>query len=83
VIEDREPFVLHCGWDDWQDIQDLPAEPLPFGLWGVTIASERQAGRSVLNFIRRYGDRWEQGDHAVAIVDAPRTVTLVHAEKSP
>jgi glucoamylase len=81
VIEDSQPFTLHCGWDGWQSVEDLQSEPLPFGLWGVEIAPERQVGRSALNFVRRYGDRWEVGDQTVAFVDAALPRTLVHADQ--
>jgi glucoamylase len=81
LIEDGQPFTLHCGWDGWQSVEDLQSEPLPFGLWGVEIAPERQVGRSALNFVRRYGDRWEVGDQTVAFVDAALPRTLVHADQ--
>jgi len=78
LVEDRQPFTLHCGWDGWQSIEDLQAEPLPFGLWGVEIAPDRGIGRSKLNFVRRYGDRWEGNDHAVAFAERVEKATLVH-----
>ena len=78
MIEDRHPFTLHCGWDGWNDIEDLELEALPFGLWGVVIDIDRYRGRSQLNFTRRYGERWEGQDHLVEIVEQPRVHTLVH-----
>jgi glucoamylase len=81
LIEDRQPFTLHFGWDGWQSVEDLQAELLPFGLWGVEITADRQQGRSELNFVRRYGDRWEGGDQAVAIVDTAAPRMLVHADR--
>ena len=35
LVEDRRPFTLHFGFDGWQDVAELAAVPLPFGLWGV------------------------------------------------
>jgi glucoamylase len=78
LIEDRQPFTLHMGWDNWQGLEELPAEPLPFGLWGVAIAPERCVGRSALNFTRRFGEQWEGRDHTVAIAATPQAHTLVH-----
>jgi glucoamylase len=78
LVEDRQPFMLHLGWDNWQSPEDLPAEPLPFGLWGVAIAPERCVGRSALNFTRRFGEQWEGRDHTVAIAATPQAHTLVH-----
>ena len=77
LIEDREDFTLHFGWDGWTDVAELQASPLPFGLWGVTIDPDHCRDRRRLDFTRRYGDRWEGENHTVAIGDAaPRT--LVH-----
>ena len=67
LVEDREPFTLHLGWNGWNDIGDLEAEPLPFGLWGVTIGPDRYDGRTELNFTRHYAGGWEGRDHVVAI----------------
>jgi glucoamylase len=83
VIEGRQPFTLHCGWDGWQSVEDLQAEPQPFGLWGVTIGPDRYAGHSELNFTRRYGVHWEGRDYAVAIVAKPVTHALVHTGETP
>ncbi len=78
AVEDRRPFTLHFGFDGWQDIAELAAVPLPFGLWGVAIGPDLTGGRAQLNFTRRYGDDWEGQDHMVAIVARPLPQTLVH-----
>ena len=78
LVEDRRPFTLHFGFDGWLDVADLHAEPLPFGLWGVTLGPELCSGRSELNFTRRYGADWEGQDHTVAILARPKPQTLVH-----
>jgi glucoamylase len=76
-VEDRRDFTLHLGWDGWQEVEDLPSQPLPFGLWGVAIGAERYSGRKQLNFTRRYADGWEGQDHSVELTDTPRATTLV------
>ena len=68
LIEDRNAFTLHFGWDGWQDVEEIEAEALPFGLWGVAIGPARTRGRSRLDFTRRQGAAWEGRDHAVAFV---------------
>ncbi|ODA68106.1 Glucoamylase precursor [Methyloligella halotolerans] len=78
IIEDREPFTLHLGWDGWQDVADVPAQELPFGLWGVAIEPERYAGRKELNFTRRYTEGWEGKNHTVEIAATEEQRTLTH-----
>jgi len=78
LIEDRRPFTLHLGFDGWQDVEEIEAAALPFGLFGVTIDPGRRAGHTTLEFTRRYGDRWEGRDHAVALAAEPAATTLVH-----
>jgi glucoamylase len=78
LIEDRDAFTLHLGWDGWRDVEDVDARPLPFGLWGVALDAERYRGRGTLNFTRRYGERWEGQDHTVEFIETPRPRTLVH-----
>lgn len=80
LIEDRRAFTLHFGWDGWQNVEELAAESLPFGLWGVVIDPDRYSKRSQLNFTRRFADQWEGQDHVVEFVAAPRTQTLVHED---
>jgi glucoamylase len=67
AIEDREPFVLHLGFDHWQRTEDRIAEPTAFGLWSVLLSHEELAGATELNFTRRYDSGWEHFDHRVAI----------------
>jgi glucoamylase len=78
LIEDRDAFTLHLGWDGWQDVEDRGSRELPFGLWGVVLDADRYRTRRTLNFTRRYGDRWEGQDHTVEFIAAPRPRTLVH-----
>ena len=79
LIEDRHAFTLHLGWDGWQDVEEIEAKPLPFGLWGVAIGPERYRGRSRLDFTRRQGAAWEGRDHAVAFVAGEPEKTLPKA----
>jgi len=79
LIEDRQPFTLHFGWDGWQDVAEIEAAVLPFGLWGVAIAAERYQGRGRLDFTRRYGENWEGRDHDVAFVDETEPGTLARS----
>ncbi len=78
VIEDREPFTLHFGWDGWKNVVEQISEPLPFGMWGVPIAPERYKGHDEINFTRHYHDRWEGLNHKVTFNKAAPGRTLVH-----
>jgi glucoamylase len=82
LIEDRQPFTLHLGWDGWQDVTDVPAQQLPFGLWGVAIEPERYAGRKELNFTRRYTEGWEGQNHTVEIAATEEQRTLKHVGRA-
>jgi glucoamylase len=74
VIVDSRDFTLRCGFDGWRpdSIADLPAEPLPFDLYGVSLSADRLAGHTSLQFTRRYVDGWEGRDHSVRL-DAQRS----------
>ena len=78
LVEDRRPFTLHLGFDGWQDIEEIAAEALPFGLYGVTIDPARRANRTSLSFTRRYGDDWEGRDHLVTFATDAEGTTLTH-----
>jgi glucoamylase len=67
AIEDRVPFTLHLGFDDWQRIEDRRAERTPVGLWSVVLAGEELARAGQLNFTRRYESGWENADHVVGL----------------
>ncbi|HJQ01725.1 MAG TPA: glycoside hydrolase family 15 protein [Jatrophihabitans sp.] len=74
VIVDTQQFTLHCGFDGWQQdsIADLPAESLPFDLYGVTLSAGRLAGHTSLQFTRRYPAGWEGRDYQLGL-GAPRS----------
>jgi len=67
LVEDRRPFTLRYGWDGWQSVAERESEPQPFGLWSVAVGPDRYDGRTTFNFTRRFGDDWEDKDHAVAL----------------
>jgi glucoamylase len=75
VIEDRMAFTLHFGFDGWQRTEVRTAVMEPFGLWGVRLSAEDFADVLLLNFTRRFGERWEGIDHRVSLGH----VGLVHA----
>ncbi|MFM9419101.1 glucan 1,4-alpha-glucosidase [Thermus scotoductus] len=64
LVECRKPFRLHLGWEGWKDPEDVEAEPLPFGLYGVLLDLE---DHSEVNFTFFYPDenRWEGRDYQV------------------
>jgi glucoamylase len=69
VITDTEPFTLHHSFDGRQPgaSADLPAQQLPFDLYGVTLGVNELAGHTSLQFTRRYGTRWEGQDHSLRV----------------
>lgn len=67
LIEDRQPFSLHLGFDGWQRIEDRAARPQPFGLWAVRLTAQELALDGELNFTRCYPHGWENVDHRVAL----------------
>lgn len=67
LIEDREPFTLHYGFDGWQRVSDRTATALPCGLWGVELSAVELSQASQLQFTRRYGSHWEGVDHTVEL----------------
>jgi glucoamylase len=75
LIEDREPFTLHYGFDGWQQIADRVATPLPCGLWGVELTVAELSSASSLQFTRHYLEQWEGADHAIELGHA----TVEHA----
>lgn len=60
VIEDRQPFTLHFGFDEWTDVGEREAQPIGLGMFGVTMSPNDLAGRSSVQFVRRYATgQWE------------------------
>lgn len=67
LIEDREPFTAHFGFDGWQQIEDRVAIARPFGMWSVHLNASELASHQELNFTRRHADGWEGVDHHVRL----------------
>jgi glucoamylase len=69
VIEDQWPFLLHFGFDGWQDVRDRRAQPLGLGMFGVPFARSELHAHRELEFTRFYVDarRWEGHDHAIGL----------------
>ncbi|WP_163886226.1 glycoside hydrolase family 15 protein, partial [Providencia stuartii] len=66
-IEAQEPFVLHYGYDNWQDIKEQSSQPLGLGLYGVALDVSALAGKT-LQFTRRFDAKgWEGRDWQVEI----------------
>ncbi len=76
IIEARDPFTLHFGFDGWRDVQEREASAQPFGMWAVRFAATDLVGRAQLNFTRRYRHCWEGSDHTVQCVQGAITHRL-------
>jgi glucoamylase len=76
LIEDREAFTLHFGFDGWQHADERAALAQPFGLWAVRLSAAELTGPAKLDFTRRYADRWEGVDHSVALGHADQERAL-------
>lgn len=62
LIEARESFVLHYGFDGWQRVQEKNSIPLGLGIYGVCLKAEELTGKT-LQFSRRFDSHgWEQQD---------------------
>ena len=72
VIESVVPFTLHCGWDGWNDAQDLQAVRGAFGLWLVRFQETELSERKTLEFTRRFETGWEGTDHVVRLQHPPQ-----------
>jgi len=67
LIEDRQSFVLHFGFDGWQHVSERTAIVQPFGMWAVRMTVQDLAQFSELNFTRRYDSGWEGENHRVTL----------------
>ncbi len=69
LVEDTRPFVLHLGYDGWHGpTVDRPAEALPLGMFGVTLAADELTDHDTLQFVRQYDDgSWDPHDTEVMI----------------
>ncbi len=67
LVEARQPFTVHLGFDGWEELHEVDALPLPFGRWGVLVEAATLAGHRDVTFTRRTGEHWEGVDHRVTI----------------
>jgi glucoamylase len=78
AVEDRQSFVLHFGFDGWQNISERWATQGPFGLWSVTFTAEELKPYEEINFTRRFDNGWEGADHCVTLGHESVTHGLRH-----
>ncbi len=78
AVEDRQSFVLHFGFDGWQNLSERWATRGPFGLWSVTFTAEELKPYEELNFTRRLENGWEGADHCVTLGHESVTHGLRH-----
>jgi glucoamylase len=70
VIENAEPFVLHFGFDGWQNVAERASTPLAFTMHGVRLEPNELADHAALDFTRRSppAGSWEGADHTVELL---------------
>ena len=66
-VEAAEPFTLRWGSDGWQHIVEKQSSAVPFGLHAVQLSGADLAGRTTIEWTRRFGDRWENVDHVIRL----------------
>jgi glucoamylase len=82
VVEDRQPFTVHLGYDGWQQVTDRDSAPIGLGRHGLTIPADELDQHARLDFVRRYPTGWEAGpDHHVNLTDQPRRALPAPAEE--
>ena len=69
LIENTTPFRLHHGFDGWQDVTDMEAEPQGLGMYGVRLKADVLLGHSTIEFSFYFPESgsWEGQDHRVAL----------------
>jgi len=74
LIDLDQPFLVHFGFDGWQDIEDRRSSPLPFGRHGVRLSRGELAGHRVVDFALYFPrqDRWQGVDFNVQLPARPR-----------
>jgi len=83
VVEDSQPFTLHWGHDNWQDVADLNASSTAFGRYGATLTAAQLVGYSTIEFTRDYPGGWEEKNHTIDIVaSAPTQLNSVRMAMS-
>jgi glucoamylase len=69
LIESQKPFRLHFGFDGWQSVEERPAEPIGFGMFGVRLDPADLVHRSRVDFTWRDTDsgEWRNKDFSIAL----------------
>lgn len=83
MIEAREPFTLHFGFDGWQRVAERAARALPFGLWGVLLEAAELGQGGTLEFTRHLASGWEGQDHRVELCCAQLRSALLPIAPAP
>jgi glucoamylase len=67
LIDMPVPFILHVGFNGWQDLEDRPSAPLAFDRHGVRLQAKDFDRRLVVDFTLYLIDEalWEGRDHHV------------------
>jgi glucoamylase len=71
VVQDARPFTLHFGFDGWNGVTDLSAQPLGLDMYGAALDPGELAGHASLQFVRRYADHWEPADRHDVVLGGP------------
>ena len=73
LIEAREPFLLHYGFNGWHRPEDGKSTPLPFGMHGVEIAADDLDSASTMEFTLYFTQRnaWAGKDFVVKVGTEP------------
>jgi glucoamylase len=69
LVDLPAPFVLHLGFDGWQDAQDRKSTPLPLGRHGVRLSAGDFADHTTLDLTLYWIEdgRWEGHDYHVRL----------------
>lgn len=69
VIEGPEPFILHYGFDNWQNVSERASKPLGLGMHGARFEPTELADHATLDFTRRSlpNGSWEGADHTLEL----------------
>jgi glucoamylase len=57
AIEATEPFVLHCGFDGWDEAKDVQSEETCLGMHAVRFSADELKAGKALDFTLYYPDR--------------------------
>lgn len=74
LVEATEPFQLHFGFNDWQEVQDRPSTRVGFGMHGVRLPADELESWNEINLTLHFeqGDEWEHTDHHIRLAPSGR-----------